>query len=94
MPTVSTKQYTCLELQYYEMVEVKLLIKVILTVLVVFIIPFSIIWGFHGFATKDSGNYTPPEKQERTKPKGPNEKVFADGTRGITSLMNNDTSKN
>lgn len=65
--------------------------KVILTVLSVFLIIFFIVWGFHGFATKDSGNYSPPEKKEQ--PKGANEKVFPNGTRGITSLIDSDTVK-
>lgn len=49
-------------------------------VLSVFVILFLIIWAFHGFAIKSSGNYIPTEKEEPPI-KGPNEKIFKNGTR-------------
>lgn len=58
----------------------KLIIRLVLLVLSAVMILFLIMWGFHGFPTKSSGQYVPVEKEEQSI-KTQNEEVFKNGTR-------------
>ena len=46
---------------------------------------FLIVWGFHGFSTKESSNYYPPEKKSSSKNTEDNRQVFQERFTNILS---------
>lgn len=63
----------------------KKLLKILAAFIIIVAILFIIVWGFHGFATKESSNYYPPEKKSPSKNIEDGKQVFQERFNKIES---------